>query len=192
MLGVLPFVEDPDLSVSAACTLAQLVPPCPDIPGSNKNHHYSRANRFIFPQCKMDLSKSLGRLGEFHQSRDSQSQSQRGNYRKYCRPDNRHSSFVFPVFFSDLYFESQHFFSWSSSSFLTSNWPSGWISSQVPAEFLSKRFFWKSIQILASLLQDCSLEFSCFAPSLQLKNIFRCDSISRILPLKVEIWTHLI
>ena len=28
MLGVLPFVEDPDLSVSAARTLAQHVPPC--------------------------------------------------------------------------------------------------------------------------------------------------------------------
>ena len=28
MLGVLPFVEDPDLSVSAARALAQLLPPC--------------------------------------------------------------------------------------------------------------------------------------------------------------------
>ena len=28
MLGVLPFVEDPDLSVSAARALAQHLPPC--------------------------------------------------------------------------------------------------------------------------------------------------------------------
>ena len=30
MLGVLPFVEDPDLSVSAARALAQHLPPCTD------------------------------------------------------------------------------------------------------------------------------------------------------------------